>query len=84
MLRTLGLGYISIHVCPNKCVLFRKAYEKLDNCPVCQASRWKDSMNKKILEKLLWHFPLVPRFQHIFASKKTTQEAERSLFGFGN
>jgi hypothetical protein len=24
MLRELGLGYESIHVCPNNCVLFRK------------------------------------------------------------
>jgi hypothetical protein len=76
MLHTLGLGYVSIHVCPNNCMLFRKAYEKLDNCSVCQASRWKDFVNKKILEKVLRHFPLVPRFQQIFASKKTSQEAQ--------
>jgi hypothetical protein len=33
MLSELGLGYVSIHVCPNNCVLFRKANEKLDKLP---------------------------------------------------
>jgi hypothetical protein len=70
MLHTLGLGYVSIHVCPNNCVLFRKDYGDLDNCPVCQASRWKDLVNKKVLEKVLRHFPLIPRLQRIFATKK--------------
>jgi hypothetical protein len=43
----LGLGYDSIHVCPNKCVLFRKEYAKHDECMVCGASRWKDSSDGK-------------------------------------
>jgi hypothetical protein len=28
LIRALGLGYNSIHVCPNNCVLFRKTLEK--------------------------------------------------------
>jgi hypothetical protein len=76
MLRQLGLGYVSIHVCPNNCVLFRKAYAELDACPVCKASRWKDPVKKEIPEKVLRHFPLVPRLQRIFANKKTAQEAK--------
>lgn len=76
MLRTLGLGYVSIHVCPNNCVLFRKEYAELDTCPVCQASRWKDPVNKKVPEKVLRHFPLIPRLQRIFATKKTAEEAQ--------
>ncbi len=28
LIRALGLGYNSIHVCPNNCVLFRKSLEK--------------------------------------------------------
>src|SRR6266498_5020920 len=31
-LRELGLGYDSIHVCKNNCVLFRKEYENKNNC----------------------------------------------------
>ncbi|XP_071677306.1 uncharacterized protein [Lolium perenne] len=50
----LGLGYESIHVCPNNCVLFRKDYAKENNCPKCKASRWKDADGRrKIPEKVL-------------------------------
>jgi hypothetical protein len=38
-LKELGLGYESIHVCGNNCVLFRKRYAHLDKCPVCGLSR---------------------------------------------
>jgi len=38
VIRALGLGYDSIHVCPNNCVLFRKKLAKMDKCPVCGAS----------------------------------------------
>jgi hypothetical protein len=75
MLRELGLGYISIHVCPNNCVLFRKRYEKYDTCPVCKASRWKDPERKKVPCKVLRHFPLAPRLQRFFVSRKTAEDA---------
>jgi len=76
MLQTLGLGYVSIHVCPNNCVLYRKTYAKLDIYPVCKASRWKDPVKKKVPEKVLRHFPLIPRLQRIFATKKSAEEAK--------
>ena len=70
----LGLGYVSIHVCPNNCVLFRKGLEKEDKCPVCDASRWKDGDGKKkIPQKVLRHFPLIPRLKRIFVSKKNSR-----------
>ena len=46
LFRALGLGYVSIHVCPNNCVLFRKGLENEDKCPICDASRWKDGDEK--------------------------------------
>ena len=48
LLKELGLGYVSIHVCFNNCILFRKQYANHDNCPVCGLSRWKDPARKKI------------------------------------
>ncbi len=39
IIRGLGLGYDSIHVCPNNFVLFRKEYANSDECPFCRASR---------------------------------------------
>jgi len=57
-------------------VLFRKDYEALNNCLVCKASRWKDPVNKKVPEKVLRHFPLIPRLQWIFGTKKTSEEVK--------
>jgi len=77
VIRALGLGYDSIHVCPNNCVLFRKELAKKDNCPVCCASRWKDEdTRKKIPNKVLRHFPVVPRLQRMFTSKKISEQAQ--------
>ena len=77
IIRKLGLGYDSIHVCPNNCVLFRKEYKDYDKCPICDASRWKDADGKKrIPEKVLRHFPLIPRLKRMFLSKKTAEEVQ--------
>jgi hypothetical protein len=53
LLKELDLGYDSIHVCFNNCVLFRKQYAQLDDCPICCLSRWKDPERKKITQKVL-------------------------------
>jgi hypothetical protein len=76
LLKELGLGYESIHVCYNNCVLFSKKYANLDNCPVCGQSRWADAERKKIPMKVLRHFPLVPRLQRMFVNKEAAQEAQ--------
>ena len=69
-LRELGLAYENIHVCKNNCVLFRKDKEKLNVCPVCKESRWQDETGtKRVPHKVLRHFPIIPRFKRIFASK---------------
>lgn len=76
LLKELGLGYESIHVCFNNCILFRKQYANHDNCPVCGLSRWEDPARKKIPQKVLRHFPLVPRLKRMFLSKKGAEEAQ--------
>lgn len=73
----MGLGYDSIHVCPNNCILFQNEYAKNDYCPVCDASRWKDvDERKQVPQKVLRHFPLIQRLKRMFASKKITEEAQ--------
>jgi hypothetical protein len=73
----LGLGYESIHVCPNNCVLFQKDYAEKDECPVCGESRWKDGEGKsKSPRKVLRHFPLIPRLKRMFSSKKISEDAQ--------
>ena len=76
LLRRLGLGYKSIHVCLNNCVLFRKQYAELDHCPFYETSRWKDPERKRIPQKVLRHFPMVPRLQRMFVSKEAAEETQ--------
>jgi hypothetical protein len=75
-MKELGLGYYSIHVCFNNCVLFRKQYAKLDDCPICGMSRWKDPERKKIPQKVLRHFPLAPRLKRMFVAKEASKSAQ--------
>uniref|UniRef100_A0A251RXL6 Putative transposase-associated domain-containing protein n=1 Tax=Helianthus annuus TaxID=4232 RepID=A0A251RXL6_HELAN len=46
-LRTLGLGYESIHACKHDCALFWKENAELQNCPVCGTSRYKENSKGK-------------------------------------
>lgn len=39
IIKDLGLDYTKIDACVNDCVLYRKQYENLDNCPTCGESR---------------------------------------------
>ncbi|KAF0917480.1 hypothetical protein E2562_020593 [Oryza meyeriana var. granulata] len=44
---------------------------------LCGASRWKNTDGrKKIPQKVLRHFPLIPRLKRMFASKKIAEEAQ--------
>jgi len=77
LLCELGLGYESIHVCENNCVLFWKSDANLDQCPVCEESRWKDPNGKKrVARKVLHYFPLKPRLQRLFMSKETAENTQ--------
>ena len=76
MLRELGLGYELIHACKYDCVLFWKELKDENNCPECNTSRWKlnDGKGKKIPHKVLRYFPLKPRLQRLFMSRKTAKD----------
>ncbi|CAN1289768.1 hypothetical protein LINPERPRIM_LOCUS20432 [Linum perenne] len=75
-LRTLGLGYTTIHACKYDCALFWNDYELLDACPICNTPRWKknDGKGRKIPWKILRYFPLKPRLRRLFMSSKTAKE----------
>jgi hypothetical protein len=77
LLKELGLGYDSIHVCFNNCVLFRKQYDKLDDCPICGLSTWKDPETKKIPQKVLQHFALAFRLKRMFATKESSESTQQ-------
>lgn len=70
ILQKLGVDYDTIHACPNDCVLFRKEYAELEKCPTCGTNRYrKDLQGSTVPEKVLRHFPLIPRIQHMFRCK---------------
>ncbi|XP_031105391.1 uncharacterized protein LOC116010220 [Ipomoea triloba] len=76
MLCNLGLGYTNIHACKYDCVLFWKELETNECCPICGTSRWKvkGSKGKNIPHKILRYFPLKPRLQRLFMSKKIAND----------
>ncbi|XP_060211321.1 uncharacterized protein LOC132638477 isoform X1 [Lycium barbarum] len=81
VIQDLGLSYIKIDACTNDCMLYWKEDRLLDSCKVCGASRRKidthsretrNKKGKKIASKTLRYFPLTPRLQRLFMSRKTS------------
>ncbi|XP_062019453.1 uncharacterized protein LOC133736031 [Rosa rugosa] len=76
-LTNLGLQYEKIHACPNDCILYRKQFSDASTCPKCGVSRWKLKKDKTIKvgqpAKVLWYFPIIPRFKRLFRSVGTAE-----------
>ncbi|KAK4394200.1 hypothetical protein Sango_1890800 [Sesamum angolense] len=63
IIQDLGLDYEKIHACVNDCMLFKKDYEKEEQCPKCSVPRYKfaevdndtngEKKRKKIPQKIL-------------------------------
>ncbi|XP_077237162.1 uncharacterized protein LOC143878814 [Tasmannia lanceolata] len=84
IIKDLGLDYNKIDVCPNDCMLYWKEAANEFKCRTCGASRWRtdavhpddepsetSTKGKKIPAKILRHFPLKPRLQRLYMSRKT-------------
>ncbi|XP_074381134.1 uncharacterized protein LOC141722194 [Apium graveolens] len=76
-LSDLGLKYIKIHACPNECILCRGVNSDFVECPKCHISRWKLGKDGKVRvnvsAKVMWYFPIIPRFKRIFKSNSTAK-----------
>ena len=80
--RDLRLDYKKIDACPQNCILFTNENANTNKCIICGTSKWKNvkcnsrdglgtcSKDKKILAKVLQHFPLILRLQRLFMSSK--------------
>ena len=65
-------------------MLFCGEYEKLDNCPICEESRWEHTNSegtdvedggvkkKKVPRKIFRYFPLIPRLQRLYMNDMTS------------
>jgi len=57
--------YERIYACPKDCILYRKDYEGLKRCLICEVDWYKKNKNK-IPAKVLWYIPIISRFKHMF------------------
>ena len=78
LVKSIGIGYQSIHACENDCMLYWKNDAKLDSCPKCKVSRWKSIRKSldgkhtyKVPRKVLRYFPIKKCLQRLFLSSKT-------------
>ncbi|XP_004309369.1 PREDICTED: uncharacterized protein LOC101308530 [Fragaria vesca subsp. vesca] len=73
----LGMGYEKIHACPNDCILYRGDHHEAEVCPTCTTSRYKIGKNGVVRDgvaaKVLWYFPIIPRFKRMFQSPRTAK-----------
>jgi len=42
----IRMNYERIHAFPNDCILYKKDYEGLKRCPVCEVDQYKKNKNK--------------------------------------
>ena len=70
--RDLGFEGEKIHVCVNDCILYRNKYAYHTHCPNnrCKAPRFK----KKVPQKVVRYFPLIPRLQRLFIDKQVASD----------
>ncbi|XP_027348292.1 uncharacterized protein LOC113859807 [Abrus precatorius] len=71
VLASIGLTHEKIHVCPNDCILFRKEYASLSQCPKCNESRY--IKNKSTPTKVMWYFPVIPRLRRLFCTAENAK-----------
>nr|GEV24437.1 hypothetical protein [Tanacetum cinerariifolium] len=72
-------GYKKIHVCSNNCLLYWKDNKELTVFPTYGISRWKvdnktHKVYEKILAKVMWYFPIIPRLQRLFKLESISKD----------
>ncbi len=73
LLRKSNLHYEKIPACPNGCVLFRKQWADVDDCPVCGSPKKKNEGSTVTLAKVVRYFPIIPRLQRLYLSSTTSK-----------
>lgn len=90
IIKDLGLDYVKIDACVNNCILYKKEYAGLEQCPKCGEKRWivkkgedigdevastkLNKRNKRIPRKILRYFPIIPRLQRLFMTKQIAED----------
>jgi hypothetical protein len=82
----LELEVEKIHACWNDCMLFRNEDAMLEECRICETSRYKRNdknineddieENKKVKRapaKVAWYFPIIPHLWPLFTNKANAE-----------
>ncbi|XP_068502114.1 uncharacterized protein [Phaseolus vulgaris] len=73
----LGLGCTKIDCCPKGCMLYYRehCHKSITNCFICGMERYKTvtrrGIEKKIVVKKMWYFPIIPRLRRLYSSMAT-------------
>jgi hypothetical protein len=76
MMKSLGLGYQKIDMCPNFCMLYYLENDVLTKCMTCGHSRYKPRTGRGktlVAYKKLKYFSITPRLQRLFMSPRTAE-----------
>ncbi|XP_058747174.1 uncharacterized protein LOC131620183 [Vicia villosa] len=91
----MGLDNVKIHGCHNDCILYKKEFENLNECPRCGVSRYKQkdkgvddddgATSKDVPVKVKWYLQMIPRFNRLFVNvsdaKNTRWYADKRVYG---
>lgn len=70
MISPFLIKLVTIHACPNDCILFRNEYSDLSSCPTCGRNRYKRDL---IPERRFVYMPLGPRLERLFGTSNLAQ-----------
>ena len=68
-----GLEALYFDCCPNSCLAYTGDYADLDQCPLCDQTRFREGTDRKPRRQFCY-IPLIPRLQNLFANPKTVKE----------
>ena len=68
-----GLEPLYFDCCPNACIAYTGDYADLNQCPLCDQTRFREGVDRKPRRQFCY-IPLIPRLQNLFANPKTIKE----------
>ncbi|CAM8907761.1 unnamed protein product [Rhodiola kirilowii] len=72
VLKSIGLGYETIHACEHGCILYYKEFQDHVICPVCGEPRYAQRGSRSdVPKKTVKYFPLTPRLQRLYMTPHT-------------
>ncbi|CAM8880464.1 unnamed protein product [Rhodiola kirilowii] len=74
-LKSIGLGYETIHACEHGCILYYKEFQDHVICPVCGEPRYAQRGSRSdVPKKTVKYFPLTPRLQRLYMTPHTAEQ----------